>query len=229
MVIDFWTYSCINCLRSLPYLKAWDAKYRKDGLVIIGVHAPEFAFEREPANVAKAIEDLGIRYPVALDNGYSCGARSRTIIGRRITSSMPRAAFASTISARANMRCRSGSSASSSPKPATRPRTRRWREANAVGRRGRRRVRRDRLARNLYRLCPRRPLRLARRAAARRSQRPMRPRRYRSTNGRSRDRGSTASKARDRLRPARRSASASTPATSTSCSARRAASRCASA
>jgi cytochrome c biogenesis protein CcdA/thiol-disulfide isomerase/thioredoxin len=70
VVIDFWTYSCINCLRSLPYLKAWDAKYRKDGLVIIGVHAPEFAFEREPANVARAIENLGIRYPVALDNGY---------------------------------------------------------------------------------------------------------------------------------------------------------------
>ncbi|MEO6224441.1 MAG: cytochrome c biogenesis protein DipZ [Sphingomicrobium sp.] len=70
VLIDFWTYSCINCLRSLPYLKAWDAKYRKDGLVIIGVHAPEFAFEREPANVAKAIRDLGIRYPVALDNRY---------------------------------------------------------------------------------------------------------------------------------------------------------------
>ncbi|HEY6048921.1 MAG TPA: cytochrome c biogenesis protein DipZ [Sphingomicrobium sp.] len=70
VVIDFWTYSCINCLRSLPYLKAWDEKYRKDGLVIVGVHAPEFAFEREPANVARAVQDLGIRYPVALDNGY---------------------------------------------------------------------------------------------------------------------------------------------------------------
>jgi len=70
VVIDFWTYSCINCLRSLPYIKAWDEKYRKDGLVIIGVHAPEFAFEREPANVAKAIQDLGVRYPVALDNQY---------------------------------------------------------------------------------------------------------------------------------------------------------------
>jgi cytochrome c biogenesis protein CcdA/thiol-disulfide isomerase/thioredoxin len=70
VLIDFWTYSCINCLRTLPYLKAWDAKYRKDGLVIIGVHAPEFAFEREPANVAKAIQDLGVRYPVALDNKY---------------------------------------------------------------------------------------------------------------------------------------------------------------
>jgi cytochrome c biogenesis protein CcdA/thiol-disulfide isomerase/thioredoxin len=70
VVIDFWTYSCINCLRSLPYVKAWDEKYRKDGLVVIGVHAPEFAFEREPANVAKAIKDLGVRYPVALDNQY---------------------------------------------------------------------------------------------------------------------------------------------------------------
>ena len=70
VLIDFWTYSCINCLRTLPYLKAWDAKYRKDGLVIIGVHAPEFAFEREPANVARAIQDLGIRYPVAIDNNY---------------------------------------------------------------------------------------------------------------------------------------------------------------
>jgi thiol-disulfide isomerase/thioredoxin len=71
VVIDFWTYSCINCLRSLPYVKAWDEKYRKDGLVVIGVHAPEFAFEREPSNVARAIQELGVRYPVALDNRYS--------------------------------------------------------------------------------------------------------------------------------------------------------------
>ena len=70
VLVDFWTYSCINCLRTLPYLKAWDEKYRKDGLVVIGVHAPEFAFERDPANVAKAVRDLGIRYPVALDNQY---------------------------------------------------------------------------------------------------------------------------------------------------------------
>jgi cytochrome c biogenesis protein CcdA/thiol-disulfide isomerase/thioredoxin len=71
VVIDFWTYSCINCLRSIPYVKAWDQRYRKDGLVVIGVHAPEFAFEREPANVARAIKDFGIRYPVALDNNYA--------------------------------------------------------------------------------------------------------------------------------------------------------------
>lgn len=70
VLVDFWTYSCINCLRTLPYLKAWDAKYRSDGLVIIGVHAPEFAFERDPSNVARAIKQFGIRYPVALDNNY---------------------------------------------------------------------------------------------------------------------------------------------------------------
>ena len=70
VVIDFWTYSCINCLRSIPFVKAWDQRYRNDGLVVIGVHAPEFAFERDPANVSRAIKDLGIRYPVALDNQY---------------------------------------------------------------------------------------------------------------------------------------------------------------
>jgi cytochrome c biogenesis protein CcdA/thiol-disulfide isomerase/thioredoxin len=68
VLIDFWTYSCINCLRSIPYVRAWHEKYAKDGLVVIGVHAPEFAFERDPKNVARAVRDLGIRYPVALDN-----------------------------------------------------------------------------------------------------------------------------------------------------------------
>jgi len=71
VVIDFWTYSCINCLRSLPYVRAWYERYKDDGLVVIGVHAPEFAFEREFDNVKKAVADLGIRYPVALDNNYS--------------------------------------------------------------------------------------------------------------------------------------------------------------
>ena len=70
VLIDFWTYSCINCIRSIPYVKRWHEKYASDGLVIIGVHAPEFAFERNPANVRKAVADLGIPYPVALDNRY---------------------------------------------------------------------------------------------------------------------------------------------------------------
>ena len=70
ILVDFWTYSCINCIRTIPHVKALDERYRKDGLVVIGVHTPEFAFERDSANVRKAIADFGIRYPVAIDNDY---------------------------------------------------------------------------------------------------------------------------------------------------------------
>jgi cytochrome c biogenesis protein CcdA/thiol-disulfide isomerase/thioredoxin len=71
VLVDFWTYSCINCIRSLPYVRGWADKYRDHGLVVIGVHAPEFAFEKDPQNVSKAIKDLGVDYPVALDNQYA--------------------------------------------------------------------------------------------------------------------------------------------------------------
>jgi cytochrome c biogenesis protein CcdA/thiol-disulfide isomerase/thioredoxin len=71
VLVDFWTYSCINCLRALPYVRGWADKYKDHGLVVIGVHAPEFAFEKDPANVAKAVKDLGVDYPVALDNRYA--------------------------------------------------------------------------------------------------------------------------------------------------------------
>ena len=70
VVIDFWTYSCINCLRSIPYVKAWAEKYKDHGLVVIGVHTPEFAFERNINNVRAAVSDLKIEYPVAIDNEY---------------------------------------------------------------------------------------------------------------------------------------------------------------
>ena len=70
VLIDFWTYTCINWLRTLPYVRAWAEKYRDHGVVVIGVHTPEFAFERDPGNVRKAIKDLGVTYPVALDNQY---------------------------------------------------------------------------------------------------------------------------------------------------------------
>ncbi|PPA02341.1 cytochrome C biogenesis protein [Pseudomonas sp. MWU12-2312b] len=70
VLVDFWTYSCINCLRTLPYVKAWAEKYRDQGLVVIGVHAPEFAFERDIKNVTQAMKDLGINYPVAIDNEF---------------------------------------------------------------------------------------------------------------------------------------------------------------
>ena len=70
VLIDFWTYSCINCLRTLPYVKRWYETYRRAGLVVVGVHTPEFAFERVPANVERAVRSFGISYPVALDNAY---------------------------------------------------------------------------------------------------------------------------------------------------------------
>ena len=71
VLVDFWTYSCINCLRTLPYVKAWYAKYKDSGFVVLGVHTPEFPFEKDESNVRKAVHDLGILYPVAMDNDYS--------------------------------------------------------------------------------------------------------------------------------------------------------------
>jgi cytochrome c biogenesis protein CcdA/thiol-disulfide isomerase/thioredoxin len=70
VLIDFWTYSCINCLRTLPHLEAWNATYRKQGLVIIGVHTPEFAFEHVASNVRAAVKRLGVTYPVVQDNRF---------------------------------------------------------------------------------------------------------------------------------------------------------------
>ncbi len=70
VLIDFWTYSCINCLRTLPYLEKWDKLYRSKGLVIVGVHTPEFSFEHDLGNVREAVARLGVRYPVPLDNDY---------------------------------------------------------------------------------------------------------------------------------------------------------------
>ncbi len=70
VLIDFWTYSCINCIRTLPYVRAWAEKYRDQGLVVIGVHAPEFAFEKKIDNVRQAVAGFNIEYPVAIDNDY---------------------------------------------------------------------------------------------------------------------------------------------------------------
>lgn len=71
VLVDFWTYSCINCLRTLPYVRAWANKYKDHGLVVIGVHTPEFAFEKNLDNVRHAVQDLQITYPVAVDNNYA--------------------------------------------------------------------------------------------------------------------------------------------------------------
>jgi thiol-disulfide isomerase/thioredoxin len=71
VLVDFWTYSCINCIHTLPYVKSWNQKYRDQGLAVIGVHTPEYPFERDTDNVRTAIKRFGISYPVAQDNRYA--------------------------------------------------------------------------------------------------------------------------------------------------------------
>ena len=71
VLVDFWTYSCINCLRTLPYLRAWAQRYGSQGLVVIGVHAPEFSFEKKHGNVRKAVQDLMLDYPIAIDGDFA--------------------------------------------------------------------------------------------------------------------------------------------------------------
>src|SRR3989338_7660943 len=71
VLVDFWTYTCINCIRTLPYLKEWDKKYRDKGLIIVGVHTPEFEFEKKYENVIKAVNDYQLKYAVAQDNNYA--------------------------------------------------------------------------------------------------------------------------------------------------------------
>src|SRR5262249_39929790 len=71
VLVDFWTYSCINCLRALPYMEGWATKYKDAGLVVIGVHTPEFAFEKDRGNIENAVRDLNLTYPVAIDSDYN--------------------------------------------------------------------------------------------------------------------------------------------------------------
>ena len=75
VLVEFWTFACTNCRNVLPAVKAWHKKYAGDGLVVVGVHAPELEFERLAANVRKAVAELGISFPVALDNDYACWKR----------------------------------------------------------------------------------------------------------------------------------------------------------
>jgi thiol-disulfide isomerase/thioredoxin len=70
VLVDFWTYTCINCIHVLPHVKSWNQKYKDQGLVVVGVHTPEYSFERDTDNVQKAIKRFGITYPVAQDNRY---------------------------------------------------------------------------------------------------------------------------------------------------------------
>jgi len=70
ILVDFWEYTCVNCIRTLPYLREWHKRYAKDGLVIIGIHTPEFAFAKDPYNVAEAVRRFGLTYPILIDSGY---------------------------------------------------------------------------------------------------------------------------------------------------------------
>ncbi len=102
VLVDFWTYSCINCLRTLPYLKAWDARYRKDGLTIVGVHTPEFPFEHDASNVDEAIERNGLHYPVVQDNDLRHLERLRQpVLAGRVLHRRQRQRALSSTSARA--------------------------------------------------------------------------------------------------------------------------------
>ena len=120
VLVDFWTYSCINCLRSIPYVRAWAEKYRDHGLVVIGVHAPEFAFERNVDNVKNAIGRSRLAIPSQSTTNTRSGARSKTNTGRRIISSMPMARFVITISAKVVMPSQSASFRSCLWRPETR-------------------------------------------------------------------------------------------------------------
>jgi thiol-disulfide isomerase/thioredoxin len=77
VLVEFWTFACYNCRNQLPYVKAWYEKYGSEGLVVVGVHTPEFDYESKPKNVQKAVEELGIRFPVVLDNDFATWKRFR--------------------------------------------------------------------------------------------------------------------------------------------------------
>jgi thiol-disulfide isomerase/thioredoxin len=110
VLVNFWTYSCINSLRELPYMKSWAERYKDAGLVVIGVHAPEFGFEGQRANVENAVRELSITYPVAIDGNHRIGRLSTMNTGRPTTSSMGKEEFVITISGRDNMASPSASS-----------------------------------------------------------------------------------------------------------------------
>ena len=90
VVVDFWTFTCINWLRTEPYVRAWSRAYRDDGLITIGVHTPEFSFEHEIDRVRKAVNDMDIDYPVAVDSDYAIWNAFDNHTGRRSTSSTRR-------------------------------------------------------------------------------------------------------------------------------------------
>jgi thiol-disulfide isomerase/thioredoxin len=105
VLVNFWTYTCINWLRALPYVRAWADRYQDHGLVVIGVHTPEFGFEHDLDNVRREVKDLGVDYRSRSTTTTRSGPPSTTTTGRRCTSSTLRARSATTASARATTRC----------------------------------------------------------------------------------------------------------------------------
>ena len=87
MLVEFWTFACINCQHVQPYVKAWSDRYGSAGLVVVGVHTPELSFERDLGNVREAVAQAGLHYPVAFDPASRPGTRTPTATGRRSTSS----------------------------------------------------------------------------------------------------------------------------------------------
>ena len=101
VLVDFWTYTCINWLRTLPYVRAWAQRYRQ-GLVVIGVHTPEFPFEHNVDNVRRAVQQMRIEYPIVIDNDYAIWRAFKNQYWPALYFSMGAAAFASVTSARAS-------------------------------------------------------------------------------------------------------------------------------
>ena len=109
VLVEFWTYTCINWLRTMPYVRAWAEKYRDRGLVVIGVHSPEFEFEKNLDNVRREAKALRVGFPIAVDSEHGICAPSTTSTGRRSTSSMPRAGSGIISSAKGSTRRRNES------------------------------------------------------------------------------------------------------------------------
>ena len=187
MLVDFWTYTCINWLRTLAYVRAWAEKYEDHGLVVVGVHTPEFPFERDVDNVRRAAKDMDVEYPIALDSDYAVWRRVRaTTTGRPSTSPTRRAGSGTTSSARAGTTSASGSSSSCCARPGARTSPTTWSPSRRTGSRRRPTGTNLRVARDLPRLRAGPELRVSGRRRARTSPHLRRARsRWSSTSGRS--------------------------------------------